>query len=479
MIGERNSEFLEKGILKLVVSGIVAVLVFLNQNTVSADGCSEPSFASRVNYLAGTSLGNLTTGDFNGDGKLDLVVVDLGTYDAGSRTYTNSGISVLLGIGDGAFQSARRSAVGIAASFVTTGDFNEDGKLDLVLAEQGSYSYDTNSDISVLLGNGNGTFQNAVKTTVIQAPVSIATADFNGDGKLDMALANGGGNGVSLLMGNGDGTFQQAGGSNSGGNTGSDFVVSVLAGDFNGDAIQDLAVGILGNPRFGINAKISINLGVGDGSFQGSIINGTSGLDPKRLTTDDFNGDGKLDLIVCTAYPEVFTVMLGNGQGMFESSTSYPGSPAYVAVSDFNGDGKRDLAVAGYGTNYSLAILLGNGDGTFNVTTDVSSFGAIAVGDFNLDGKVDVALSGFSGGTEIGILMNTCPSAGVRLGIARSNSTVTLFWPLPYTNFVLQATTNLSSLNWQTISQQLTTNHNRCEVAVTNKQLSYFRLRKP
>ena len=162
----------------------------------------------------------MATGDFNGDGKLDVVTANIGTGGPGS-------VSVLLGKGDGTFQTAVNYPVGRAPLFVAVADFNGDAKLGVVTVNA------NDNDISILLGNGDGTFQTAVNYSVGIEPEWVAVGDFNGDGKLDLAVTNtnaGGIGSVSVLLGNGDGTFQPAVNYAADRNP-----ESVAVGDFNGD----------------------------------------------------------------------------------------------------------------------------------------------------------------------------------------------------------------------------------------------------
>ena len=276
-----------------------------------------------------------------------------------------------------------------------TADLNGDGKLDLVVSEC------SNNDISVRLGNGDGTFQDPVTYSVVSCPFDVAAGDFNGDGKLDLAVANYNSNTVSVLLGNGDGTFGVAKLYDAGNEA-----RAVAVGDFNGDGKLDLAVANQnctgGGPPCG-QGTVSILLGNGDGTFQNHMDYDTAN-GPTWVTTGDFNGDGNLDLAVSASNGGSGTdvsVLLGDGRGVFHqlSDITVGVNPVEVATADFNKDGKLDLAVvnnAGLG-NGSVSILLGNGDGTFQNPVDYStgSFydNGLAVADFNQDGNLDLAVT--------------------------------------------------------------------------------------
>jgi len=170
----------------------------------------------------------VAVGDFNGDGKPDLVVANSGSGQSG---YSDGSVSVLLGQGDGTFHTAVNYTAGLAPRSVAVGDLNGDGKPDMAVANWG---FPNVGSVSLLLGRGDGTFQDAVNYRSGDRTYSVAVADFNGDGKLDLVAGHN--NGVAILLGNGDGTLQPPV------NYGAGAIWSVAVGDLNGDSRPDLIV---------------------------------------------------------------------------------------------------------------------------------------------------------------------------------------------------------------------------------------------
>jgi hypothetical protein len=306
---------------------------------------------------------------------------------------------------------------GRRAYSVRAADVNRDGKPDLVVTNQCVGDCTSGGIVSVLLGNGDGTFQAALTyTTGGVGPLSVAVADVNGDGKPDLLVANeggcGGGNGcVGVLLGNGDGTFQPVVTYGSGGS----YATFVVVADINGDGKPDLMVtDLFANPD-DESGLVGVLLGNGDGTFQPVLTYGSGGDYAYSVVVGDVNGDGKPDLAVANACVNnscpgngTVDVLLGNGDGTFQAAVSYDSggcNPDSVAGADVNGDGKLDLVVenmytgSGCTTNGNVGVLLGNGDGTFQPVLTYGSGGdnpiSIAVGDVNGDGKPDLLVANF------------------------------------------------------------------------------------
>jgi hypothetical protein len=365
-----------------------------DDNTVSILlGNGDGTFQPQVTYPAGNGPGNLVVGDFNGDGHLDLVVVD--SIHVNGRNPDNA-VSVLVGNGDGTFRPAVEYPVGSEPFLVVAGDFTGDGHLDLAVTDSLA-----NPDISVLLGNGDGTFQAPKRMVTDIRPLTLVAGDFNRDGHLDLAAADYFSNFISVLLGNGDGAFAERPGTVIG--PAAIYSYNVVTGDFNGDGKLDLAV-----PR-GDNS-ISVLLGNGDGTFQPQIRVRVD--HPGYLWPVDFNGDGRLDLAVLS-YPDIW-VLPGNGDGTFQSEVEYAelNTPGAFALGDFNGNHKLDFAM-GSPDSSAIRVLLRNADGTFQ-TRDTPAPGLSTVlpysynltGDFNGDGKLDLLEADFGnealGGTDPG-----------------------------------------------------------------------------
>jgi hypothetical protein len=294
---------------------------------------------------------------------------------------------------------------------LAAGDFNGDGHADLAVVNQAS------NTVSILLGNGDGTFRPKTDFPTGTTPVAIALADFNGDGKLDLAVANSGSRSLSLLLGNGDGTFQLR----------TDVALlltpqSLTVGDFNGDGKADLALGAAD----ATTADMVLMLGNGNGTFQAPVSTLTATVSLPIATTyiggavsiqsSDFNGDGKADLVVVnnldtvtrigtrfvTITHNIFggtaSVFLGNGDGTFQAARTLATgtSPTSMASGDFNGDGRPDFAVNS-SVSGNLTIFSNTNGGNFSaalLSVSAGGVGPVTAGDFNGDGITDLFTTG-------------------------------------------------------------------------------------
>lgn len=411
-----------------VSNGSSTLLIYLNNGN--------GTFAAGVAYNLGTVQGLpqlVVFGDFNGDSKADIAMITAGTPGQ---------VVVLLGNGDGTFLPTPLVSTGVnGAISVVVGDFNRDGKLDLAT----STAVDLLATVFLQLGNGDGTFQTA--TTACTGPftgfafefesIGLAAADLNGDGNLDLVLTA---DLIGIYLGSGHGTFSSAPNYYEPMNIGAG---TIAIADFNLDGKPDVAASgeillgkgdgtVKGPPtvllptsatlavvgKFVKNAAPGVAaISTGNGTSQNTLYvlvnDGTGFLSlahtytlpqpGSAIATGDVNGDGNLDLIVIgsTSTGWSYTVLLGNGDGSFQSPVAHqesgqtPYAPTIV-IADFNSDGKQDFAVP---IGNSVAVLVGNGDGTFGSPTLFFDGGGywIVSADFNGDSKLDLAAAGSSG----------------------------------------------------------------------------------
>ena len=334
-----------------------------------------------------------------GDNPLSVAIGDLngdGKLDLVVVPEFYDSVFVVLGKGDGTFEEKRGFGTRAFPADVAIGDFNGDGKPDLVVASKGSAA------VSVLLGNGDGTFGAKMDYGTGSTSESVAIGDLNypPDGKLDVVTV--GHDSVWVLLGNGDGTFEEKRGSGTGGSP-----HDVAIGDLNGDGKPDLTTAN--------DPGVWVLLGNGDGTFEDERGFG-AGSRAWHLAIGDLNypPDGKLDVVIDNLGPDCVSVLLGKGDGTFEEKRNFgTGSfPNSVAIGDLNGDGKPDLAVVNHGAN-TVSVLLGNGAGGFAAKTDFgtgNSPTSMAIGDLNGDGKPDLAVAylDHAPGT-VSVLLNCTP----------------------------------------------------------------------
>jgi hypothetical protein len=386
-----------------------------------------PGFLGPVNYAVGSNPLAVATGDFNGDGRADLVTAN---SDKGS-------VSVLSGNGDGTFQAARTFRAGVAPFSVVVGDLNGDGKMDIVTANA--------NDVSALLAQADGNFQAAKPIDVGGNPLSVAVGDFNADGMLDLAVTSQASSywsyfsytydffwqsferswtttGVrSVLLGHGDGTFASPVSSVTGetvdfeqdthylwfwshyttshSDWGDIWPTWAAVGDFDGDARLDAVLGSRSA------TGLVVLPGDGAGGFTGGTSLATASI-PRVTAVGDLNGDGMLDLVTLTGNNA--TVFLGNGDRTFRPARDYPAGvvPNLAAIADLNGDHIQDLVTAAV-DGKRLNVLLGNGDGSFRTPISSHSDGPVglAIANLNADGLPDVVTAN-SHASAVSILIN-------------------------------------------------------------------------
>jgi hypothetical protein len=317
-----------------------------------------------------------------------------------------------LGNGDGSFQSAISTPAGKNPIAIAAGDFDNDGKQDLLLTLLGDRPQNGNGAVEILFGNGDGTFTRTVTLSAGTEPFPLAVGDFNGDHKLDFAVTNFN-SGVYIFLGNGDGSFQPSGPITAGNSP-----VAVAVADFNGDQILDLVVPDLHDPTSSSHGGVSILLGKGDGTFDSPVYYPV-GIFPTSVAVGDVNGDRKSDLVISSFIAafglegSAVNVLLGNGDGTFapnkefNTGKSESGSvfPLSVVIADFDSDGKPDLAEV---FGLSVAVMPGNGDGSFQVKLLFQPDqlpSQLAVRDLDGDGKPDIVVAN-QGSNDITIMMN-------------------------------------------------------------------------
>jgi hypothetical protein len=326
--------------------------------------------------------------DLNGDGAIDLAAAT--AADDYMCELCPDYVAVLIGVGDGTFQQAVSYPVAVAVGSgvyprsLTVGDFDGDAVLDLATANAFS------NDVSVLLGNGDGTFSTGVPFPAGVEPASVATADLDGDQVLDLVTANEGSDDLSVLLGIGDGTFSSAVQFPTG-----SFPTSVAVADIDGDQIVDLVIA-------GAGGNVGVLLGIGDGTFPSPTFFAAGGY-AVSLDVADVDGDTVIDVVTALGNDEI-GVLRGNGDGSFQPPMTFPtgDGPGSVAVADVDGDGVLDIASAATGIN-AVSVLLGDSQGSFQTARSYRVLGnigsSVAIADLDDDDLPDLAVA--SGGIAV------------------------------------------------------------------------------
>ena len=433
-----NAEIHRTRALLVLFAAAVVLLTLIGMNPAWA--ASRTFVQAAGSPLAvGSTPTTVTNDDFNNDGKMDLAA-----QNSGSNT-----VSVRLGNGDGTFQAKPDVGVGSAPTSVTSADLNDDGKSDLAVA---NYSSNT---VSVLRGNGDGTFPTRQDFAVGRGPTSVTSAqlnDDNADGSadsddfVDLAVANFASDDVSVLLGNGDGTFQPfqpysirppcpPTGTTAdcppplcfpGGCLRNPIVAGpnqVVAADVNNDGWADLATASLGDtecdafnplgctPIF-IPGGVSVRLGNPDGTFQAAkLVKRGSAI--SSLATEDFNGDGKAEIVATQFDSNLVSVLRGNGDGTFPTEQTFSAgtNPSAVTNADLDGNNVEDLAVSNFGSD-NVSVLWGNGSGSFQ---NAQNFPAgdgpafVIATRFDADNFADLAIAN-QNSNNVSVLLNTAPA---------------------------------------------------------------------
>jgi hypothetical protein len=358
-------------------------------------GCApgKVKFAAQAVYAVGV---NPTSVAAIGDGGFDDLVV---------TNQFDSTVSVLVNLGDGGFAPQTTYAVGENPTAVTVGDVTGDGIWDLAVTNYGPLSADTTGTVSVLLGQSAGGFLPQMSYPAGFGPCSIVLGNFYGTGLMDIVETNIEGGSVSLFPNEVGNPGMYGLRTDYVNDLFSGYPIAVATADFNGDGRPDLAY--VDNT----NDFLDVMLSDGGGNFAPQVTYAV-GSGPTSVAVGDFNGDGWPDLAVAnTGPPGTVSVLFNLGDGGFAPQVTYAAghSPRSLAVGDFNGDGRLDIAVVNGGDD-DVGVLLNNGDGgfaaqvTFAVGSDPSS---VAAGDLNGDGTPDLAVTSYDGGT-VSVLLNAC-----------------------------------------------------------------------
>ena len=373
------------------------VTVELTNGVRSAGGDTFPGCMWQFTTAAGGGSGRFTNhatvhthygandviaADFSRDGNIDLAVVNLSAGD----------IAILLGQGNGSFDTVAFYALGTDPEVACAGDFDSDSILDIAVSVSGT------NQVEVLLGNGDGTFAAPVPYAAGPNPTGLCAVDLNLDGHLDLAATCAGDDRVALLLGNGNGTFATATYCSTG-----TVPSAVASADFNNDGWPDLITANNGS------SNVSLLLGRGDGTFL-PATSFSAGRTPAAVVAGDLNADGNVDVAVSNLDADSMSVLMGDGLGGFGTGTRYADAsePTGLALADLNGDGALDLVSANAGGSF-VKVFLNDGSGAFAPGVGFGTGGSgptsVTAGDFDLDGDLDLATANYNS-DNVSVLLN-------------------------------------------------------------------------
>lgn len=373
--------------MRLSVHLLIALLL------AATDASAQPSFSAPLELAAGTDPAAVATADLTGDSNLDLVVVSRTSDDA----------HVYVGDGNGGFVFLQSFSVGNFPQGVGAADLDGDTRQDLVTT---AVPFNTGTT-TPWLGIGDGTFVSGSVLTADDGTRAVAIVDIDDDGRLDIVVTNPTRDNISVFLGDGDGTFGSEIRTSVGPSV--SFPTDLAVADFDEDGNLDV---VTSNAQ-SVDDSLALLRGDGDGTFQASTAFATTCDRPESVVAGDFDGDENVDVAAACFFSGDVVVMLGNGNGTFDSPVLYElsnsASPYWILRGDFDNDGIDDLVTS---NNGSFSVLPGNGDGTFDDEIDTVAvgtfFGAVA-GDYDEDGRLDLAFAN-PGQNELWIYLNTTAS---------------------------------------------------------------------